>query len=162
MNKLSFLAVRLLAVYLIIIGTSGIIGLPTFIKMIGEESNDPYLFIQIFSVIIPFAIGIILWLYTAFFSNIIYSKNQEENVNINDTQIISAGTFVIGVYLLVSALPGLYVAVSQYISLPELYDSQQQLQPVLSWVIQVVSGIFLIVGQRYMVSLYLAFRRFGA
>ncbi|MBB3170022.1 hypothetical protein [Simiduia aestuariiviva] len=101
MNHLSFLAVRILAIVLILGNASSLLVLS---DIFDGESFRPNHAWQVLAVIAPIIIGLLLWKFSKLTAYIVFPDKSIEVPVVSGENIVSGGTFLIGLYLLLEAI----------------------------------------------------------
>jgi len=152
MKHLSIIAIRVLSVYLVASALNA--GLPLFLmpESWGLTEGIPT-FVLVGYIGLPIIIGFLLWFLAPRLSSKVPSENKEP---LTENGLVSAGSFLIGVYLFVKHL-GITIGQLHVIS-----NREFQLDH-FNWTSPVILGfsLFLIVGSKYIVLLFRKFRYFG-
>ena len=100
MNAFSILLIRVLAIYLVL---NPLLSMSPFLFGLGSyESLNEWLPVLIAGALIPMVAGVVLWFSARALANKIHAgSRQEATVNISEEGLVRAGSFLIGVYLLV-------------------------------------------------------------
>jgi len=152
MKHLSILTIRVLSIYLIASALS--LALPLLLSpdTWGDPKDIPIVILAGY-IGIPIVAGVFLWLLAPKLSSKVPSENHDP---ITENGLVSAGSFLIGVYLFVKHLGitigQVYIVSNQAIQLDHF-----------NWSSPVILGLslFLILGSKYIVLLFRKFRCFG-
>ncbi len=161
MNSIAVIGLRLISIYLIVTGINAIVGLSAALTVMEQELNNSIPYLQLLSVVIPFISGVIIWLISVPISKHIVNIPKPDTIAINDTNLVSAGTFLIGLYLVFSTIPTLYVVLIAYKELEYGMESSSVIRAIRLNSIVLVLGIFLMVGHRFFVRAYTWLRSTG-
>jgi len=152
MKHLSIIAIRALAVYLVASGLNA--GLPLFLvpEAWGRPEDIPTV-VFVGYIGTPIIVGLLMWFLAPRLSSKVPSESTEP---LNESGLVSAGSFLIGVYLFVKHLGITIGQLHRVSNLDFQFDH-------FNWSSPVILGfsLFLIVGSKYIVVLFRKFRYFG-
>lgn len=157
MNSLSFLAVRLLSVYYLINGVIGLFSLP-YLWLIDQEGHRYHQYLYLTNMLVPLIIGTLLWLFTRPLAQLVCPATGSNTIKTESDKIIATGSFLIGLFFLVEALPELYSAITQFISTSDHYYNRREMHQITASGIQIIVGFLLMAGQSFLVRVYRSFR----
>ncbi|MDX3774996.1 hypothetical protein QE250_12805 [Chromatiaceae bacterium AAb-1] len=148
MKPFSILLIKVLGLYLGL-GTLFSVIPVLFNSNFHEVWSSEWLPILIVTVLVPIVGGAVLWFSAGALANRIHG-GAESGVNINDADLVRAGTFLIGAYLLVQHTG---ILVNRYVSTSDIaYGS----------LLVVVLSLFMVVGTGFIGTLYKKAKYFGS
>ncbi|WP_062268466.1 hypothetical protein [Endozoicomonas arenosclerae] len=161
MNPLAFIAIRLFALYLIVIGLKS---LPLIIHATdasAENDNRLFLYLQMLDIVITIGAGLLIWSFSMALSKMLFPFHSEIQVNVSSQEILRAAVFVIGFYFFIAALNGFYLAWINYLAVPELMNSSTQTQSLVSLFIQLFISLVVMLGCNGVCSIYRKVQHLG-
>ncbi|MDR5906989.1 hypothetical protein [Franzmannia qiaohouensis] len=148
MKPFSILLIRLLGLYLFLKTLFSV--LPALISPMGSSYWSAEVFPMLMATVaVPMVGGVLLWCFAGRLAGRLHGDS-DAGVDATDVDLVRAGTFLIGVYLLVryvSMLVGVYVSSGDL-----AYDA----------LVAVAAGIGMMLGGSYLVALYCRVKYFGA
>lgn len=161
MNGIAIIGLRILAVYQIVIGINAITGMSAVLTLLQPGFKESLSLLQILSVAIPFTSGIIIWLLSVPISKFVANSQNTDTINIDDVYLVTAGTFLIGVYIAFQQLPTLYFALVKYNEIEYGMESTSVIKAIKLSSVNLALGILLMVGHKFIVRAYKWLRRAG-
>ncbi len=151
MNNLALIGTRLLALYLFVSGLTKLISILPMWNMITSQANS---LSTLLSLSLPTLAGLILWLVAPWVAIKLAGKKMESKDPANDVQFIAAGSFLMGLYLLITQLPLLVTLLAQS------HPINTEIQ-LISLSIKLVLAIGLMMGSNLLKKLFITFKNFG-
>jgi len=161
MNSIAIIGLRIVSIYLIVIGINAIAGMSAFLTVMEPGLKESYSSLQLLSVAIPFLTGVILWLISVPISKYVANHASSDLISINEINLVAAGTFLIGLYLVFSTIPTLYAVLLQYRELEYAMDKTQVVNAIRLSSSELVVGILLMAGHKFFVRAYSWLRSAG-
>ncbi|KEQ18795.1 hypothetical protein [Endozoicomonas numazuensis] len=161
MNPLAFIAIRLFALYLIVIGLKS---LPLILHAAYSSSdNDQHLFLylQMLDIVISIGAGLLVWSFSMALAKMLYPFQSNIQFSVSTEELLRAAIFLIGFYFFVVALNGFYLALVNYLVVPELMSNGNQTHNFISLIIQLLISIAVMLGCNGIHSLYRKIQNFG-
>ncbi|MCG8027172.1 MAG: hypothetical protein N0E59_05255 [Candidatus Thiodiazotropha taylori] len=161
MNSIAILGLRIISIYQIVTGINAIAGLSIALPVVNTNFNEDLSILQLLSIAIPLVSGIAIWFLSVPISKYVIDNKGAEVKLIDDVNIVSAGTFLIGVYMVFSQLPTFYFVIVKYYELEYGMDSTSLITAIKLSSISLVIGLLLMTGYRFFVDVYKWLRRAG-
>lgn len=150
MKPFSILLIRLLGLYLFL---ETLFSVVPALALLGPNAAEPevgkLLLVYLATVGVPMLGGVLLWCFAGRLADKLHGEVEEEGW-VKDDDLVRAGTFLIGVYLVVRHVGVLVAAYSAVGSVA--YDA----------LFVVVAGLGMMLGGRAIVALYCRAKTFGA
>ena len=164
MNGLATIGLRLISVYLIInsLIAAGGIGLLLTMMESGSDNADALVLAQAISIALPTIVGILLWWLTPKIGKLISKGVSAETPTANDGALVSAGTFLIGLYLFISNVNDMASTILKYRALEYAVDESAIVKALTENAFEVLFGILLMLGHRGGAKLYAWARGVGS
>jgi hypothetical protein len=161
MNSIAIIGLRIISIYLIVTGINVIAGISAAITVMEPSLKESYSALQLLSVAIPLISGIIIWLISAPISKYVATHSNTDAIAINEVNLVAAGTFLIGLYLVFSTIPILFSVISQYRELEYAMDKTSVVSAIRLSSSKLVIGIMLMAGNKFFVRAYRWLRSAG-
>lgn len=167
LQRIAFLACRIISVYLLA-NWLGVFG-SSVVTLFYYPLNTPGLLSGVVSMAIPVVIGVLVWIYSAKLAGFMVRSEEEEQAGIMsasfdlDTVQVLAFT-IMGVFLIVNAVPSLVAALTVYVVIPHPDLGQiglENLSRLVNSLIRIILGLGLVLGSQGLVAAIQKIRTIG-
>ena len=161
MNQLAYIALRLFALHLIITSLSHLVIIPAIYHAYLQNPENSFLLFDLLNIFTPLLAGAIVWRCSCQLSLWLSSDYKSEPLqSVTDKQLVSASTFILGLYFFIDGILKAYPSLKAFIITPEFLDKSLQQHQITASILQLVMGVLVMMGQKYLISMYSRFRRF--
>jgi hypothetical protein len=154
-KEISTLGIRLLAAYVIIQGITGVVVILS--ALTGDElvRYEDFVNAQLAMLLGPFVVGILIFALSKPLGNLIAHGSSSPQSAIGELTLLSAGTSLIGLFLIATAIPKLAGTYAIYREASELAGmlSTGTAEGFVTYGVQLLVGMLLIIGRRGLAKL---------
>jgi len=151
MNHLSFLAVRVLAIVLILGNASSLLVL---FDIFDGESLRPTHVWQVVAILAPIIIGVLLWKFSKLTAYIVFPDKSIDVPILSGDSIVSGGTFLIGLYLMVQAIIRIPNLAMTSPLVPIFKSEEAFMAELITLVVQFLIAAALLIKKEMLVKMY--------
>jgi len=167
LHKLAFVACRIISVYLLAnwLGAFS----RSVVALFADSFRTPNILIGVVGMAIPMLIGVLIWIFSNKLAGFMVKPQEGQDANLMsvtfdlDTIQVLAFT-VMGVFLIVNTVPSLVSTLAVYAILPKPDIGQVRLEvlsALLNSGIQIIMGVWLVLGGKGLVALIKKIRTVG-
>ena len=161
-NPIAILGIRILSIYVMVQGITGVVVVLSTLSSEEIMGLGEFINIQFALLVGPFVVGVLLWALSKPIGKFVARGIDQAPSNLNEVMLLTAGTSLIGVFLVATAIPKLFGAYARYSELSEFQGMLNTgvFEAFATYGVQLLVGIVLVLGKRHLAKA-LHFVRYG-